>query len=56
VYPVSERGATSGSTGPFGLSGQDLLFILLALGALAFTGALTRRLARKAPSENAHGS
>jgi hypothetical protein len=29
-----------------GLSGDDLLYVLLALVALAFTGALTRRLAR----------
>jgi hypothetical protein len=29
-----------------GLSGDDLLYILLALAALALTGAFTKRLAR----------
>jgi hypothetical protein len=35
-------------TGPtLGLTGADLLYVLLALGALAMTGALTLQLARK---------
>jgi hypothetical protein len=48
TYPASERGeaarlASDGSE-TLGLSVQDLLYILLALGVLAFTGVLTTRL------------
>jgi hypothetical protein len=39
---------------PLGLSGADLLYILLALGVLASTGALTWRLTRTFPDPNAH--
>jgi hypothetical protein len=45
----SEPAVASGSAGgapTLGLSGPDVLYILLALGALALTGVLTRRLAR----------
>ena len=45
--------SSSGHTGAgavqsetLGLSGDDLLYVLLALAAVAFTGVLTRRLAR----------
>lgn len=44
-YPASEPAATS-SGSAFGLSGSDLAYILLGAAALAFTGALTRRVAR----------
>jgi hypothetical protein len=39
-YPTAE--VSSGASGPFGLSGSDVLYIVLAAAALAFTGALTR--------------
>jgi len=39
-------GAAGGSSETLGLSGSDLLFILLALAALLFTAFLTRGLAR----------
>jgi hypothetical protein len=42
--PASQ--ATLAGAQTLGLSGKDLLYILLALGALAMTGVLTRRLAR----------
>jgi hypothetical protein len=38
--------ATSGATETLGISGEDVAYIFLALGGLAFTGVLTRRLAR----------
>jgi hypothetical protein len=50
AYPFSSaenaRQAASGETQTLGISGEDLAYIFLALGALAFTGVLTRRLAR----------
>jgi len=51
AYPASERGGAAPASGTLGLSGQDILFILLALFALAFTGVLTRRLVGDAPGE-----
>ena len=58
VHAVRSLGQTSplvheGSE-PLGLSGVDLLYILLALGALACTGALTWRLTRTFSDPNAH--
>jgi hypothetical protein len=44
AYAAFERGAAAPASGTLGLSGQDVLFILLALVVLAFTGVLTRRL------------
>jgi hypothetical protein len=44
AYSAFERGASAPASGTLGLSGQDVLFILLALVVLAFTGVLTRRL------------
>lgn len=44
---AAARSASVGSQ-PLGLSGTDLLWILLALGALGLTGALTKRFARQA--------
>jgi hypothetical protein len=38
--------AVSGDSGTLGLSGQDVLYIILALGVLALTGALTVQLMR----------
>jgi hypothetical protein len=50
TYSVLSRGETSQAASEdsetLGLSGDDLLFILLALCTLAFTGVLTRRLTR----------
>lgn len=51
AYPASERGAPAPASGTLGLSGQDILFILLALLVLAFTGVLTRRLIADARGE-----
>jgi len=55
AYPVSSAEnasqATSGETQTLGLSGEDFAYIFLALGALAFTGVLTRRLARTSRPE-----
>lgn len=44
--PSEPAGAGSGSQ-PLGLSGADLGYVVLALVLLAFTGVLTRRLARQ---------
>jgi hypothetical protein len=53
AYPTVSAGDTSQQASvasqTLGLSGEDLAYILLAVGALAFTGILTRRLAQ-APS------
>jgi hypothetical protein len=50
AYPVSERSGAAQSavadSGTLGLSGADLLYVLLALCVLAFTAVLTRRLTR----------
>jgi hypothetical protein len=48
AYPVSGGLArsVSGRSGALGLSGADALYIILALVALALTGAATRQLAR----------
>lgn len=58
AYPSSSRSKTSqpapGSSETLGLSGADLLYILLALGALACTGLFTRRLTQTPPGRNAH--
>ncbi len=46
-------GAGTGQAETLGLSGGDLLYVLLALAALAFTGALTRLLVRTSgPEQN----
>jgi hypothetical protein len=47
-YPLSAglARAVSGDSGTLGLSGADLLYILLALAALALTGLATRQLIR----------
>jgi hypothetical protein len=50
TYIASSRLASSDTdvgTQTLGISGQDLLFILVALGLLAATTALTRQLARR---------
>jgi hypothetical protein len=52
AYAAAERGAAarlaSDGSGTLGLSSGDFLYILLALGVLAVTGVLTRRLTRVA--------
>lgn len=46
--PVRDLAATgSDSGGTLGLSGGDILYLLLALAALALTGGLTRQLTRR---------
>ncbi len=53
AYPVLSRdqASRSASGGPAGsgVSGEDLGYVLLALGALAVTGVVTRRLAQAPP-------
>jgi hypothetical protein len=39
--------ADTAASHPLGLSGEDVVYIILALGALALTGLLTRQLARR---------
>jgi hypothetical protein len=46
VYAAAERGRPVPSTPAFGLSGADLLLIVLVLGMLALIGVLSRRLTR----------
>lgn len=46
AYPASEQRGAAQPSGTLGLSGEDLLYILLALATLAFAGVLTRRLTR----------
>ena len=46
AYPASEQRGAAQPSGTLGLSGEDLLYILLALTTLAFAGVLTRRLTR----------
>jgi hypothetical protein len=41
------RSDDSSASDPLGLSGTDILYILLTLGALALTGGLTRQLVRR---------
>jgi hypothetical protein len=46
LYPASARGAAAGGSETLGISGEDLMYVLLALCGLIFTGLLTRRMAR----------
>jgi hypothetical protein len=50
VYAAAERGRQAPSTPAFGLSGADLLLIVLVLGMLALIGVLSRRLTRLTPT------
>jgi hypothetical protein len=45
-FAVERDGAARPDSGTLGLSGEDLLYILLVLAALAFMGVLTKRLTR----------
>ncbi len=49
AYAAAERGAPVAASETLGFSGDDLLLLILALGALASIAAVTRRLAQ-APS------
>lgn len=57
IYPASSAGGASqqapGDSGAFGLSGENLLLILLVVGVLACTGVLTRRLTPTPPGRKA---
>jgi hypothetical protein len=44
AYLAAERGHAVGQSGAFGLGGQDLLYIILVLGALTLAAVFTRRL------------
>jgi hypothetical protein len=44
-YPASERVPAGEGSGVLGLSGADLIYIILAVGVLAFMGVVTARLA-----------
>jgi hypothetical protein len=46
VSPSSVSQPALGASETLGLSGEDLGYVLLAFGVLAFTGVVTRRLAR----------
>jgi len=46
IYPAASREVTIGGSRALGLSGADLVYIILALGVLALTGLLTVRLTR----------
>jgi hypothetical protein len=56
-YPVSAREAAvrraAEGSEPLGVSGSDLLYILLALGALILTGFLTQRMAHTSAARGA---
>jgi hypothetical protein len=54
AYNVSARGGTAQPL--LGLSGADILYIVLALGVLAFTGVLTRRLTGRRQASRSGGS
>jgi hypothetical protein len=49
--PPASTEASSGSGGTLGLSGSDLLYILLALGGLVVTAVATRQLASRPQPE-----
>jgi hypothetical protein len=44
AYLAAERGHSAGQSGALGLSGQDLLYIILVLAALTLAAVFTRRL------------
>jgi len=54
TYTAAERGASQAS-GVLGLSSGQLLEALLVLGALALTGALTRRLTQGSHDQGERG-
>lgn len=45
-YPAAERLPAGTGSGPLGLSGAELIYVILALGALVSMGVLMRRLGR----------
>jgi hypothetical protein len=54
LYPASER--AQDAHGVLGLSADDLLYVILALGALALAGVFTRHLARASRARQGAGS
>jgi hypothetical protein len=51
AYLAAERGHTVGQSGAFGLGGQDVLYMILALGALTLAAVFTRRLNQPTAAE-----
>jgi hypothetical protein len=45
-YPVSERVVTGAHSGALGLSGAEVIYMVLVVGVLVFMGVTTRRLSR----------
>lgn len=56
VYAVAERGRPVPSTPAFGLSGANLLLIVLVLGMLVLIGVLSRRLTRMTPAASSRAA
>jgi hypothetical protein len=45
-YPASERVVAGAHSGTLGLSGAEIIYIVLVVGVLVFMGVITRRLSR----------
>lgn len=56
VYAAAERNRPAPSTPALGLSGADLLLIVLVLGLLALIGVLSRRLTRVPGAASSRGA
>ncbi|MFI4991351.1 MAG: hypothetical protein ACHQHO_10630 [Solirubrobacterales bacterium] len=56
VYAAAERNRSAPSTPALGLSGVDLLLIVLVLGMLALIGVLSRRLTRAPAPVSSRGA
>jgi hypothetical protein len=54
-YPASERVPAGEDSGTLGLSGADLIYIILAIGTLLFMGVLTTRLGRSSTTASSGG-
>lgn len=55
LYPAAERVPSGGQGSVLGLTGTDLLYVVLAVAALVFVGVLTWRLDGSAPSPREGG-
>ncbi len=56
IYPAASREEAAGGSRALGLSGTDLVYIILGLGVLALTGFLTIRLGRTATTRGPDGT